>query len=652
MQSFTRALEIDPTIQLSKGIETRRGQRRRSPRRSATRGRRPRRAAAATTTPRRRPGRSAAARSWRGTTRRPRRGSTPPRKKKRRPERRRGARSAGPHRRARLPERRTRRSSTSRSPSAARWPPTCRWPASTCMYRAPGKEEYNEVQMTKTPKGWLPGQDPQEGGHREVDPVLLRGAQRRRQAGRRQRRRRQPEHRAGRRGGGGRRGRRRRGEPARRTRTRSRRTRGTSGRSSASGAPTRTREGLDTRYGKRKWWIGIGVGTGYGYAKGNGFEAVNKSTETIPLDSACCDSSRFHCLPVPAGARLGRARPPRARGRLRAHARTWRCRSRGASSTSRRIRSTRSSPRTGAIGVPGQADASTRSSRSSASSGPSSPAAATSASSVYPDAGSRRNGVRPTSRTPSCAGPLLVGAGGGLYYEATQGGRRWSSRCTSWPACRPSASSPTCNLSLQFNIYSRDRRRGPKAATSPMEVGSRRAEIVSAAAGTRARDRRALRLGASASSARRGRRAAQEVRVAPQRAPGRGLPEDRARRVEIGLRARRARPGTARARGRAACRRPRRARRAAASRVELPAPPKSASTTSPGARRSRFDGLRSPWTIPPPVQERRARRAGARAVAADLRRPAARPGARAGAARSVPPAIHSIASARAVSSTS
>ncbi len=39
------------------------------------------------------------------------------------------------------------------------------------------------------------------------------------------------------------------------------------------------REGLDTRYGKRKFWIGLGLGTGYGYAKGNGFEAVNKSPD-------------------------------------------------------------------------------------------------------------------------------------------------------------------------------------------------------------------------------------------------------------------------------------------------------------------------------------------------------------------------------------
>ena len=41
----------------------------------------------------------------------------------------------------------------------------------------------------------------------------------------------------------------------------------------------KAREGLDTHFGKRKWWIGLGLGTGYGYAKGNGFEAVNKSPD-------------------------------------------------------------------------------------------------------------------------------------------------------------------------------------------------------------------------------------------------------------------------------------------------------------------------------------------------------------------------------------
>ena len=45
------------------------------------------------------------------------------------------------------------------------------------------------------------------------------------------------------------------------------------------GRTDKSREGLDTRFGKRKWWIGIGLGTGYGYAKGKGFEAVNKSPD-------------------------------------------------------------------------------------------------------------------------------------------------------------------------------------------------------------------------------------------------------------------------------------------------------------------------------------------------------------------------------------
>jgi hypothetical protein len=71
------------------------------------------------------------------------------------------------------------------------------------------------------------------------------------------------------------------------------------------------REGLDTRYGKRKWWIGIGLGTGYGYAKGNGFEAVNKSPETSCSTPNCVP---FHSLqgefvPGLAWAGLGHLAP-------------------------------------------------------------------------------------------------------------------------------------------------------------------------------------------------------------------------------------------------------------------------------------------------------------------------------------------------------
>ncbi|HEY2730223.1 MAG TPA: hypothetical protein VGK52_09795 [Polyangia bacterium] len=38
------------------------------------------------------------------------------------------------------------------------------------------------------------------------------------------------------------------------------------------GKVDKSKIGLDTRYGNRRWWIGIGIGSGYGYAKGNGLE--------------------------------------------------------------------------------------------------------------------------------------------------------------------------------------------------------------------------------------------------------------------------------------------------------------------------------------------------------------------------------------------
>jgi hypothetical protein len=37
--------------------------------------------------------------------------------------------------------------------------------------------------------------------------------------------------------------------------------------------------GEDINFGNRKWWIGIGAGSGFGYAKGQGLEAVNRSSD-------------------------------------------------------------------------------------------------------------------------------------------------------------------------------------------------------------------------------------------------------------------------------------------------------------------------------------------------------------------------------------
>ena len=39
------------------------------------------------------------------------------------------------------------------------------------------------------------------------------------------------------------------------------------------GKVDKSKIGLDTRYGQRTWWIGIGAGSGFGYAKGNGPES-------------------------------------------------------------------------------------------------------------------------------------------------------------------------------------------------------------------------------------------------------------------------------------------------------------------------------------------------------------------------------------------
>jgi hypothetical protein len=63
-----------------------------------------------------------------------------------------------------------------------------------------------------------------------------------------------------------------------------------------------TNEGLDIRFGKRKYWIGLGVGSGVGYAQGKGLEAVNKSNEVgtgcNPLTPGYDTSGKtqFHCL--------------------------------------------------------------------------------------------------------------------------------------------------------------------------------------------------------------------------------------------------------------------------------------------------------------------------------------------------------------------
>ncbi len=145
------------------------------------------------------------------------------------------------------------------------------------MYRAPGKEGYTEMAMTKSPKGWLQAKLPKkavtgksiqfyfEGRNGDGKPVVANGG----------------------------------ADSPNIVLLVEEEAKGETSSASAGeedenpleddegprgprlhlGHIDKDREGLDTRFGKRKFWIGIGVGSGYGYAKGNGFEAVNKSPD-------------------------------------------------------------------------------------------------------------------------------------------------------------------------------------------------------------------------------------------------------------------------------------------------------------------------------------------------------------------------------------
>jgi hypothetical protein len=145
------------------------------------------------------------------------------------------------------------------------------------LYRAPGKDDYTDLIMTKTPKGWLQAKIPKkavsgkslqfyfEGRNAAGKPVVANGGSDSpnivlvvEEASK--------------------------GETAKVTPGEEdenplEEDEGPRGPRIHLGHVDKAREGLDTRFGKRKWWIGIGLGTGYGYAKGKGFEAVNKSPD-------------------------------------------------------------------------------------------------------------------------------------------------------------------------------------------------------------------------------------------------------------------------------------------------------------------------------------------------------------------------------------
>jgi hypothetical protein len=155
------------------------------------------------------------------------------------------------------------------------------------LYKAPGNEEYTPVEMTKSPKGWFQGTIPKkavtgksiqfyfEARNDAGDPVVRNGDNL------------SPnimliveEEQAGKAGGGG-------DEEENPLDV----DEGPKKRAFYLGRRNREEEGLDTRYGKRRFWIGLGVGTGFGFAKGDGLEAVNKAAAQSNPENAAWGKS-------------------------------------------------------------------------------------------------------------------------------------------------------------------------------------------------------------------------------------------------------------------------------------------------------------------------------------------------------------------------
>jgi hypothetical protein len=307
------------------------------------------------------------------------------------------------------------------------------------MYRAPDKQDYNEVLMTKSPKGWLQAKIPKkavtgksiqfyfEGRNGAGKPVVANGG----------------------------------ADSPNIVLVVEEEARG-----QASNAPVgeedenpleenegnqrprirlghvdKEREGLDTRYGKRKWWIGIGIGTGYGYAKGNGFEAVNRSLRQDPFHSL---QSQF--TPGLAWAGIGQLEPEIG----------YAFNPGMALSVAGRLQYTAPAAKyadftyKGAIGVMAKLLFYTKQSQLRFFLGPLI-GGGNFRFLGYPDAGSN-NGYSDFKDT-IVAGPFLAGAAGGLYYEAA--------KSTSLVVeINEIAGLPTfglvtdINFALQFNIYS------------------------------------------------------------------------------------------------------------------------------------------------------------------------------------------------------
>ena len=145
------------------------------------------------------------------------------------------------------------------------------------MYKEPGKDEYTELQMNKSPKGWYVGKIPKKAvtgksvayffeGRDASGKAIIRNGDRdgpnhlllMEQEAYEQNKLQQKAL----------------GEDTENPLLRKKgpKKKGVLGHDTGDA-------GKDVDFGNRKWWIGLGAGSGFGYAKGNGLEAVNRSPD-------------------------------------------------------------------------------------------------------------------------------------------------------------------------------------------------------------------------------------------------------------------------------------------------------------------------------------------------------------------------------------
>ena len=323
------------------------------------------------------------------------------------------------------------------------------------LYRAPDKEDFNEVLMTKSPKGWLKAQIPKkavsgksiqfyfEGRNAAGKPVVANGGadspnivliveeeskSEVSNAGNGEEIDENPLE---------------ENEGNQRPRIHL-------------GHVDKEREGLDTRFGKRKWWIGIGVGTGYGYAKGNGFEAVNRSNPKDPFHAL---QSQF--TPGLAWAGVGQLEPEIGYAFSPGMALAVTGRLQYTFPQSKYAKFTYN----GAIGVMAKLMFYTKQSQLRFFGGPL--AGGGNFRFVgYPDAGS--NDAYSDFKDTIKAGPLLVGATAGLCYEAAKS-TSLVVEVNEIVGLPVFGAVTDVNVALQFNIYSAA---APKPAPGAVKSGS------------------------------------------------------------------------------------------------------------------------------------------------------------------------------------